>query len=212
MALNDIYRITLRQQWAFTAEEILNIFFYEQNLPGASEGAEPLANAFNTTLVPAIQAVQNAAIQYTQLQVENIVPSADNFTIPYTPGTDTGDRTGDALPPFVTWSFRLNRQTTASRHGQKRFAGVSEGDQNNGVASGAVVALLDNLALLLDNIIGGVPPAIATYVPRIFRAGRPSVTIPAKIKPAVLQASFPIANAQYVSVATQNSRKFGAGS
>lgn len=211
MAVNDIYRVTLTQQWAFTAEIMLNIFYYQQFTPGVAEGATPLSVAFDNVVVPAVRNIQNAAIQYLQLLVENIVPSSDNATISYTPSIDTGTRPGDALPPFTTWAFRLNRSTTASRHGQKRFAGVSEGDQNNGVAVAGIVAALTAVATALDDTLGGPPPGTATYVPRIFRAGRPEVTIPAKTIPAVLQTSFSIANASYTAITTQNSRKFGAG-
>lgn len=211
--LNDIYRITLIQTYGVGGQELRNVFYYKQITPGGtSEGAEALMPAFQTQVFAAIDAIQNAIIFTVQIRVENVVPGTDNATLSFGPSSEPGERVGECLPPYACWAFRLNRSSTAVRNGQKRFAGVSEGDQGNGQAAGPFVPTLNACAAALDDIIGGPPPAVATYQPRIFRAGRPSRTIPAKTIPAMVQADFDIENAQFVSVSTQNTRKFNVGS
>lgn len=211
--INDIYRITFTQTYGVGGQECINVFYYKQITDGGvSEGAEALLPAFQTEIYPHIEAVQSAIIYTLSILVENVVPSADNAQQSFSPSAEPSERTGDPLPPYATYAFRLNRSTNASRHGQKRFAGVSESDQNAGLATGTIVPLLETLAGKLDDVIGGPPPDTATYQPVIYRVGRPGKTIPQKIIPALIPASFAISTGQYVGISTQNSRKYNVGS
>jgi len=188
-------------------DELLNVFYYKQITPGGTdEGAEHLAGVFESEIGVVIRVMQAQVVQWLSVNVENIVPGPDFFVQPYT--SVFGDQAGDALPPTNCWSFRLNRASSASRNGQKRFAGVTEASQVNGFPTSGQTTILNAVAAVLDDVIGGPAPANATYQPIIFRAGRDSVTIPEKIIPAVVQADFDIASAQFVSIGTQNSRKF----
>jgi len=208
MALNDIYRITCTQEFNTGGPLCLNVFYYEQITASPNDGAATLLTSFSPGVRDVIRAIQNEAIHWLQILVENIVPSADNAQEDYVSGTVAGSRPGDSLPPYAAWAFRLNRQTTASRHGQKRFVGVSEGDQADGIAEAGLTVAISNVSSVLEQTLGGPVPAFATYSPRIFRAGRPSVTIPEKVIPAVIQDAFPVSSASFVSISTQNTRKF----
>jgi len=211
MSLNDIYRITCTQIFTPSSQVCLNVFYYKQVTAGALEGAAALLDEFDGSLVrDKIRAIQNENVNWLQILVENIVPSSDNAQADYALGAVAGNRSGEALPPYAAWAFRLNRQTNESRHGQKRFVGVSEGDQVDGVAEAALTTDLTAVATALESTLGGPPPGAATFQPVIFRQGKPSVTIPEKIVPAVIQSDFPISTAQYVSVSTQNTRKTNA--
>lgn len=209
MAINDLYRITLIQTYGPDGPECRNVFYYKQITPGGvSEGADALLPAFQTGLYPDIDAIQNVIIETRQIRVENVIAGFDNAVATFGVGTEVGQRTGACLPPQDCWSFRLLRLSTAVRHGRKNFAGVSEGDQDNGVAVGSVIPLLNACATSLDKILGGPVPDTATFQPRIFRAQRDAKTIPAKTIPALAQADFDVADAQYQRIGTQNSRKF----
>lgn len=212
MAINDLYRVTFIQSYGLAGPEVRNVWYYEQILPGDPEGANELLNLFNFYVVPLMEDVQNEAIRYHNLLVENIIPGFDYSSLGYTPATQGGSRTGNCLPPTDCWSFRFNRESTASRHGQKRIAGVSEADQSNGVAETGIVGALNALATGMQVNLVSAGPNTTAYEPRIFRAGRPGYTIPEKVVPAKLQADFPVGTVQYVTIGTQNSRKFGHGS
>lgn len=157
MSVNDIYRVKLFQSFKIGGLEILNVFYYKQLTPGVtSEGAAHLAGEFEAILGPPIRNIQNEAIIWQSLEVANIIPGPDFVTNPYT--NVTGQVSGESLPPFVTWSYRLNRSTSASRNGQKRFAGVTETSQDDGVPISGFVPILNSVGILLDDTLGGPPP------------------------------------------------------
>lgn len=211
MALDDIYRVVHTQRYSPTGPLSINVYYYEQTLPGDPEGAETLANLFDFYIVDGMKAFQNVTVGNVSLEVANIVPSADYHILVYDPVTNIGSRIGHCLPPYVCWAFRLNRTTTASRNGQKRYMGVSEGDQVNGVPEGSMATIFDTFEAVLGAPLPSGAPNTTAYTPRIFRAGKPEVTIPAKTIPAVAQAIFPMGDAQFVSISSQNTRKFNVG-
>lgn len=211
MAINDIYRLTLRTTFGTGGQLCLNVWHYLQVAPSVVSGSEELAVAAIDHLGTPIRDICSGQIVFLDFTAENIVPSADNFTAEFVAPDNEGTRGSDVLPPFVAWSFRMNRQTSESRHGQKRFVGVAETDQDDGVAVAGIVTNLTAVASALEsNIVpGGGSPA--SFEPRIFREGRPEVTIPEKVIPAVVQASYPISSVNYVRIGSQNTRKFGRG-
>jgi hypothetical protein len=156
-----------------------------------------------------VQAIQSAQVQLLETRCENIIPSADNFSQGHAPGTVVGARTGECLPPFVCYAFRKNRVSSAVRNGQIRIAGVSEGDQANGVVAGGMTAALNAVATLFQTTISFGGGQTALFQPRIFRAGRPAG--PGGVPPAVIQADFEIQSVVYTRISTQNTRKFGRG-
>lgn len=211
MALNDKYRVIHSQRYSPIGPVSMNVYYFEQTLPGDPEGAELLADLFDFYIVNALKTIQNVTVGNLQVEVQNIIPGPDYFIKTYDPVTSIGQRIGECLPPYAAWAFRLNRTTTASRNGQKRYIGVSEADQVNGVAVSGMATLFDAVEAVIGAPLPASAPNTTSYTPRIFRPGKESVTIPAKIIPAVVQAVFPVGEAQYVSLSTQNTRKFGVG-
>lgn len=211
MALNDIYRVTLVQVWNSDAPVSFNVFYYKEisTIPGNDNSVE-LAAQFALNVDVPIRAIQNDIVSTIAINVENIIPSADNTYLAYTAGTRPGARTTDALPPYVNWAFRLNRNNSAVRNGQKRFWGVSEGDQQDGTILTGFVTTVDAAATAVAATLG-TGGVTSLYQPRIFRAGRPSKTIPEKIIPALVQADYDVASVSYTQISSQNSRKFTAG-
>jgi len=70
-----------------------------------------------------------------------------NTTVPA--GRSAGDRASDALPPTDAWGFRYQGAGGVERNGYKRFCGVCELDQADGVATGAVLTDLTALSATL---------------------------------------------------------------
>lgn len=211
MAADDIYRVTLVQVWDADAPVAFNVFYYKEIVedPVNNHSAQ-LATQFESNVDPLIRAIQGDIVSTININVENLTPSSDNTYLAYTPGTRPGLETAGALPPYVNWAFRLNRNTSAVRNGAKRFWGVTEAAQEDGVAVAGMTTALNALAARLALTLG-IPGTTSLYQPRIFRAGRPAKTIPAKTIPAMLQADFDVASGSYVQISSQNSRKFLAG-
>lgn len=194
------YQLTLNQAFNTTAGDLIqNVFFYEN--VGVAQNAELLATAFEDQVLDNIATIQSAAIKINSIQVINLDDPLDYFVLaPTTPAE--GAVTGDCLPQFVCWSFRLNRVSRSVRNGQKRIAGVPETLQVNGVAvAGAstdLTALADAMGTNLTDVSG------ANYTPRIGRRPLPG-------HPLSDTVLFAVRNVNYVRISTQNSRKTGHG-
>jgi hypothetical protein len=83
------------------------------------------------------------------------------------------------------------------RAGGKRYVGVSETDQSGGIAASGVLAVLDNLADVLNDTFGDVSNIykIILYTPgNLATGGAP--------------ASVQVASVNYARLTTQSSRKF----
>ena len=211
MALNDIYRVTLVQVWDSDAPIAFNVFYYKEivEIPGSNNSSQ-LALQFEANVDPLIRDIQAQIVSTIAINVENLTPSADNTYLSYTPGTRSGAVVSESLPPYSSWAFRLNRNTSAVRNGAKRFWGVPEISQANGIAAVAAITDLNELAVRLALTLG-ITGTTSLYQPRIFRAGRPVKVIPEKTIPALLQNDYDVASVAYTQISTQNSRKFLSG-
>ncbi len=211
MALNDLYRVTLVQVWDSDAPVSFNVFYYKEIVEDPSlNHSDHLANSFRDVVDTAIRAMQAAIVSTININVENLTPSTDNTFLSFPAGSRPGAVADPALPPYCNYAFRLNRNSSAVRNGAKRFWGVPETLQDNGVVTAGAVTGLTAIATAVNATLGTVG-ASSLYQPRIFRAGRPSKTIPAKTIPAMLQADFDVASVSFTEVSSQNSRKFKAG-
>ena len=66
-----------------------------------------------------------------------------------------GASTGEVLPPFAAFGLSTNRVVYNIARGQKRFVGVSESNQNNGVLVGGAMTNLANVADAMSQTITG---------------------------------------------------------
>lgn len=148
-----------------------------------------------------------------KLDADGLPTTGESYIIP--PSLGTCLIAGQSLPPYATFTMKYIRQTTASRHGYKRFPGVAESAQADGVADPSYVAVLNAAGLVLnagfeaftidvDNLPDtAVPDSLA--VPIILQKiinGDP-------ISPINITSPQSIV---FNSIGTQNSRKFGRGS
>jgi len=211
MALDDIYRVRLIQAYGTSGQQSINVFHYKQvfEVDPSGDAAELLVN-FRDNVETLIRDCQTANISTLQIAVENVVPGTDNAYESFALNTRFGDHADQALPPFACYAFRLNRTSSAVRNGQKRFWGIPETHQVDGVINATGLGFTVPLAAALGADLGGIP-TFNTFRPIIYRIAREEVTIPAKTIPALAAANFPISSAAYISISTQNSRKFGTG-
>lgn len=191
MGINDRYKLIDHQD--FLSQDVTNVYWYQQ-IDG-SGGAERLALAFINEVLGSIRAVQHGSLIHTTIEVINFDDEADFYQEDLTTG-NAGMRTGETLPKFNAWGFKLHRPTRAIRSGAKRIAGVAEGDQDAGVPSTGIVAALDNLADALAAVISDGSDGL--WQPQIVSLSEDGSTI-------VNDIGFTVAS--FSRLTTQNSRK-----
>jgi hypothetical protein len=111
-----------------------------------------------------------------------------------------GVRGGEAMPPFVSWGFRLNRTSREFRPGAKRITGVAEQDVVNGVPTLTIEPDLDLAAAKLGDAISRITGGNDLWEPALVRE---LVGLP----PSEFTL---VTGAEFIRVTTQNSRKFNS--
>lgn len=203
--------ITLRQSWY--GQQINNVWHY--NIMGAPGGvgvsAAELAQAWWNHVKSAYRAIcpsdQGNCFNTVLLRVVNN-PAGDygEYSIPV--GEQAGTRTpgtqNQGQPPFNAASVRLVVGTRVTRPGQKRFAFLNEGDNNNGgLQSSYTTPLTALMTVMVAQMTLGAPAALFVLRPEVFRLTSTDL----------LLASQPITG--YVinpNISSQVSRKYGRGS
>lgn len=119
-------------------------------------------------------------------------------------GTRVVASEGSSLPPYAAVAARLTVATRVTRPGQKRFWGVTELDNNNGVLQAALLALTDALLSKWTLPIGLSTPAdIVQLNAQVVHYDRVTGEPGAR----QMVAGYIINN----NLSTQNSRKIGRG-
>lgn len=119
-------------------------------------------------------------------------------------GSRSGSGLGEFLPAFCAAAVRLTVATRATRPGQKRFVGGTEGDNLGGVWSAAYIALIDALAAKFDSTITlGVPVATGVLDPIVVRINRATG--------AIVTDQLVVGHLTNPNISSQVSRKIGRG-
>lgn len=199
------------------AVETRNVFYHEVSSIGVGSGPEDslvgyargIWDAFKTDLRINTTVAQN----YYQLECGNfdlatgLVVNSEIYSIPA--GEQPGGNANESLPPFCTWTFKYIRPSATYRHGFKRFAGVAETSQVNGVAIPAAIVSLNALGATLGNTVNPVHPTTGVpggglAIPVITRAEQNGMPV----RPILVDNPVAVV---YDLLGTQNSRKFGSG-
>jgi len=220
-AVDDIIELKLVGNYGLVQEHN-NIFHYKVTNVGTGTGApatlEEWAAGFMSEVLPDITGLLSDVMTFTNIEARLLDPVTgaliNGVPVAIDPSLGVPANTGDALPPANCWTFRYNRPDASFRHGYKRFSGILEASQNQGIAVGGIVTGLANTALQLET------PLEAWTLD----AGLPDVQVTgAAAVPVVLQRVkngdilnpinvAEIADIVYTHIGTQNSRKFGVGS
>lgn len=204
MATGDLYELTDVQ--ILEGQQVLNVYHYTQ-VAEATVGTNVVAlqNAWTTFILVPLVLVQSVHVEHVGYKVVNL-DNPDEFGLQV--ATATGNVSGEALPPFCAWSFRLNRATRLVRNGQKRIGGVPESFNDGGVATGAALTLLPAVAIAMGALITDTISG-ASFTPRIVH--KATEAGPGGSPPATPRADYAVASAEYTRISTQNTRKFGRG-
>lgn len=194
MANGDIYQLIDHQ--FVNNQEIMNVYYYVA--VGDNTDAEDLKDTFESVMLPAITAVQHNGLVHTQIDVINLDNDADFGEFPLDPNVAGQITGGAAMPSFVSWTFKLHRETRATRNGRKSIAGVEEGQTGGNQPVPAAIPALDILAGFMGNpMSNGLGDQ---YAPVIYgkETGPPS-NLPVRVNN--------VADASFSHLSTQNSRK-----
>lgn len=177
-------------------DQILNVFYYVGD--GVDISANDLLAAFNTGILPTWTAAVSVDYFITHMEAYALDDAADFGSLSV--GTD-GDRTGEALPGFVSWTFRLNRTVRTVRNGRKAFVGVSEGDIGaQGAPTTAQIARLTAFSNVLGLVLDGATSG-DTYSPAVLHTIINGVP---QTPPGTLLG---VSSVDFVRVSSQNTRK-----
>lgn len=198
-----------RQFQQLLGQVVLNVQHYiilsmETIADDLADYAEPMYNRWANTLSP----FQSAQLIHTRTELYEV--NGLDFGIFASEDPTAGTETGDPLPSFNAVKVQLVRQTRATRHGWKRFAGLVETQvQGNSLTTGALTEIQNQVAALypvnftLDSVEFPTTRSI-TFQPIIWGGNDPD--FPEGRFSAI--ANTVVAN----TITTQVSRKVGRGS
>lgn len=207
MSTSNIWEVTLNSEMA--GQDIANVFFYRGNALTDPDAAD-VAESFYEQILPDIKVCCTGDVEFVSITVRDLMSSDTPYTFAVgESGTFVG---ADSLPPHDAMSFKLNVASNATRPGAKRFPGIYEGAQADGIiADGTLEAALNDLAItlafnLFDATTGLIPWATAVVVKRILDDG--VYRLPTSIGEAV--TNLIISAVPNLIVSSQVSRKIRA--
>lgn len=125
MAIGPDSIIQCRFFQEYLGQEVLNVQYYyliamETLADDLSDYCEPMFNLWRDALSPG----QSNLLYYRRCELYEV--NGLDYGIYASPTNQTGTQVGEPLPSFTSVSMQQVRQTRATRHGWKRFAGITE--------------------------------------------------------------------------------------
>lgn len=139
MALNDMYNIV--HDMTNLGQSTLNVYQVERT--SAVESAGSISDGFQNSILPVLRAFQSSSVINNELRIFNLGESTDFGT--FSIGAAAGFRVGADPPAFTAAELKFPSLDRAVRTGFKRYAGLLEADDTDGVLGGTVLALLNTL-------------------------------------------------------------------
>lgn len=145
--------------------QFVNVFGYDSPTGAVTQSVfDGFVSAWRSAVLDKLIPLVPSNIQYTKLAIRDMSGGGYEFENIFSPIV-TGSSGAEMLPKFVAYGFQYNRATVGQRSGAKRFVGVNEAGQSNGVPTGVTVGLLATLATALGSTI--VAPS-GDWVPKIL--------------------------------------------
>ena len=141
MAVGDLYEVTLKGR--LFEQETDNIFHYHQALDFVTTNptkAQSLAEAWIAQKLDSIVQLVTNDVTFLAVDVKNLFDIADSYTaLISVPGESGGAGAQDTMSAFNAISFTLQPETAAAGKGAKRFPGVNETNQTDGIVTNTTV-------------------------------------------------------------------------
>lgn len=175
------YEVTLEQQ--FAGQQIVNRWNYiSTEIPSGQLGAllalvgmgfmplgaiEPFGPE---TLAGQLQARQAVAVHWVQAVGKNIHDPTDYYAYAFPANTTSSNGGSEATSPVIAVGYATNRSRADIRRGQKRFAGVTEGDTGDVgfLNSGALTAWQAIGDTMADVNLVPIGEGSVTFTPYVF--------------------------------------------
>lgn len=206
------YNVILKGDWNGN-QDIVNSFYFTVDLNGGVLVGDD-DELFNVgmrmwdNIKAELRAITGASVKYRVVEVFKSdgvdLGNSGFYTIPS--GEVDGLVAAQALPPNAAWTFQYSRPSAEFRHGYKRFAGVTEPDQEQGLIDAGAVARVNALAVKLRatvNLTAGVTPPFMT--PALVQREKNGVPVDPDVW-------YTPATVLYKKIGTQNTRSWGRGS
>ncbi len=198
--LGDLWQLTDTQ--SLLNQVVLNVYYYRvTSVTGLTQAAyDDFLQWFITNVLTPVKGIQAAQLVHTNLSVRNLSNAVDFVDLPINTAGGVNSTAQEVLPPNITHTFRLVRESLVTRNGYKRFSGVVDGQISGGV-SALVAASYNpiNTALAAD------------WVDQGFTLAEPIIPKRPLLTPAGAYLYSSIGGCQYRGIGTQNTRKIGRG-
>lgn len=206
LAVGDIIQITDVQ--SYLGQEVLNVYFYRMDSFENGVTLEIVVDNFQVLALTPIKAIQHSSLTHVTLIGKNLTNGID---ITEQPVGVAGIAGSDPLASFYAVSIRLVRTTAVTRHGAKRYAGLTEQWVNGNTLMGDGPALVQDVCDFIGApmVVSGTLDQDFVATPVIvgrFPAGSPDAGALDLSKINV------VASAQYIRLSTQTTRRAGRGS
>lgn len=198
MAIGDVYEITL--EGTYLLQRTINVFHYVRDGISGAPDPDLFADAFVAMFNGPVSDAIASGTGWDTLRIKDVNPSGFEF-VRLGLGLSGGFSAGDLMPPFVALSFLYQRNNRTTFHGHKRFAGVGEAGQNNGLPTSSLNTLAATAAAAL---LSTLTASGLDYLPCIYSKvlnGVPRSTPVVNLVKDVI----------FKGITTQNTRKFGRG-
>lgn len=197
--------IQIKAGQTYLSQAILNVFFYEVVSLDVGVTLENVLTTFTGWWTTNIKPLQVTTCALTTLEAKDL---SNGIDIASRSVSVAGSLTGDGVPSFVTLSFRLNRTTGLTRHGQKRFAGCSEAAIIGNDLSGGVLTAANTAATgLASSLLSDSGTNDHELKPVIIGRNK----LPDGTYELDITKVNDVQSAQYVRVSTQTTRRAGRG-
>lgn len=178
--------------------QVLNVYYYRVKPEGAPSTVTyaEMADAFKTKVITPLATNQADNLEHEVLEIRNLTNKLDIYVVNV---GIMGGNAGEALPAFMTHAIRLLRSSLATRHGYKRYAGVTETAIVDGVVSAQSYTVYNAFAVKLAEEINVAANMILKPIilGKGFYAGMNAINAPYS----------DVLSAEYRGVSTQNTRK-----
>lgn len=205
--------ITLALEMQNQNQQTLNVWYYRVNVAPQAVPIVGIAEAWWNHVKDAYRALALGSYtghRFLRVHARDAIDplgEAASWEIPTAERVGTRVAIGDggqALPPFIAATARLNVATRATRSGSKRFPFLLESDSDAAALTAGFAGLVgDVLLAAATSMILGAPAALVELYPVVYGKGVSD--------PPVYVTQDVVSYSVNPNVSTQNSRKMGRG-
>lgn len=219
MAIGDVFELTLHGQ--LQGQSVDNVFTFEQRVAYVSTLPSPahdLSLGFINQYMPKIRAVSGVELVYKEVRVKNLFNASDAVVTPISLAGTLAPEGNDMAASFNAIGIKLEGDDPAVKSGAKRFGGVLDLYQTDGIldAGTGMTTALTNLCNQLETPVKSEPLLASDLFDHVItkrvRSGAPgNYTYRMPASPAEKVVSVVLVALWDVYVTSQISRKVGIG-